>query len=151
MTAGEGDGALDLAAIRELIPHRYPFLLVDRILECEPGSRLVGIKNVTAGEPFFQGHFPDFPVMPGVLVIESLAQAGTVMMLQDAPERGIPFLAGLDKVRFRRPVVPGDQLRLELEVLQKRPGSCRLAGKAFVGEDLAAQAEIFAVLKPADS
>ena len=151
MTAPEDGDGLDLAAIRELIPHRYPFLLVDRVLECEPGSRLVGIKNVTAGEPFFQGHFPDFPVMPGVLVIESLAQAGTVMMLRDAPERGIPFLAGLDKVRFRRPVVPGDQLRLEIEVLQKRPGSCRLAGKAFVGEDLAAQAEIFAVLKPADS
>lgn len=151
MTAPDDSGGLDLAAIKELIPHRYPFLLVDRVLECEPGSRLVGIKNVTAGEPFFQGHFPDFPVMPGVLVIESLAQAGTVMMLRDAPGRGIPFLAGLDKVRFRRPVVPGDQLRLELEVLQKRPGSCRLAGKAFVGEDLAAQAEIFAVLKPADS
>ena len=151
MTEQVAGGDLDLARIRELIPHRYPFLLVDRILECEPGSRLVGIKNVTAGEPFFQGHFPDFPVMPGVLVIEALAQAGTVMMLQDSPDRGIPFLAGLDKVRFRRPVVPGDQLRLELEVLQKRPGSCRVAGKAFVGEDLAAQAEIFAVLKPADS
>ena len=151
MTAQGDNCALDLAAIRELIPHRYPFLLVDRVLECEPGSRLVGIKNVTAGEPFFQGHFPEFPVMPGVLVIESLAQAGTVMMLRDAPDRGIPFLAGLDKVRFRRPVVPGDQLRLELEVLQKRPGSCRLAGKAFVGEELAAQAEIFAVLKPAAS
>ena len=152
MTAQAGDdGVLDLVAIKDLLPHRYPFLLVDRVLECEPGSRLVGIKNVTAGEPFFQGHFPEFPVMPGVLVIESLAQAGTVMMLQDASDRGIPFLAGLDKVRFRRPVVPGDQLRLELEVLQKRPGSCRLAGKAFVGEELAAQAEIFAVLKPAES
>ena len=151
MTPQEDNGALDLAAIKELLPHRYPFLLVDRVLECEPGSRLVGIKNVTAGESFFQGHFPEFPVMPGVLVIESLAQAGTVMMLQDASDRGIPFLAGLDKVRFRRPVVPGDQLRLELEVLQKRPGSCRLAGKAFVGEELAAQAEIFAVLKPAES
>jgi 3-hydroxyacyl-[acyl-carrier-protein] dehydratase len=151
VTPQEDHGGLDLAAIKELLPHRYPFLLVDRVLECEPGSRLVGIKNVTAGESFFQGHFPEFPVMPGVLVVESLAQAGTVMMLQDASDRGIPFLAGLDKVRFRRPVVPGDQLRLELEVLQKRPGSCRLAGKAFVGEELAAQAEIFAVLKPAES
>ncbi len=151
MTSHEENGALDLVAIKELLPHRYPFLLVDRVLECEPGNRLVGIKNVTAGEPFFQGHFPEFPVMPGVLVIESLAQAGTVMMLQDASDRGILFLAGLDKVRFRRPVVPGDQLRLELQVLQKRPGSCRLAGKAFVGEELAAQAEIFAVLKPTAS
>ena len=139
------DYPLDIQAIKAILPHRYPFLLVDRVEELEPGERIVGIKNVSANEPFFAGHFPEYPVMPGVLILEALAQAGAVLMLRDGDGDEIPFFAGADKVRFRRQVVPGDQLRLELTVLRRRGGSCRLAGKAFVGEELAAEAEIFAI------
>ena len=141
-------GKLDLPAIKELLPHRYPLLLVDRIDEIVPGERIVGTKNVTANEPFFQGHFPEYPVMPGVLIIEALAQTGAVMMLHGNSEPGVPFFGGIDRAKFRRPVVPGDQLRLELSLLQVRGPSCRLAGKAYVGDELAAEAEILAVLRP---
>ena len=141
------ESVLDLAEIKQLIPHRRPFLLVDRILEIDPGKRIIGVKDVTPDEPFFQGHFPEFPVMPGVLVVESIAQTGTILMLKEMQGAGIPFLVGLDKAKFRRPVFPGDQLRLELTVRQKRRAYCRLDGKAFVGDELAAQAEISAVLK----
>ena len=139
---------MDLAAIKELIPHRYPFLLVDRVDELTPGQSIVAIKNVTANEPFFQGHFPDFPVMPGVLILESIAQAGALLMLHESADPGshVPFFAGIDKARFRRPVVPGDQLRIEVSVLRQRGLSCKLAGKVWVGEELASEAEIMAVL-----
>ncbi len=142
------NGELDIEAIKAILPHRYPFLLLDRIVELVPGERIVGIKNVTANEPFFQGHFPDFHVMPGVLIVESMAQAGAAMMLQSMEDSSgkVPFLAGIDNAKFRRPVVPGDQLRLELNVLRRRGVSCKLDGKAFVGEEVAAQAEILAVL-----
>jgi beta-hydroxyacyl-ACP dehydratase FabZ len=141
-------GQLDIEAIKAILPHRYPFLLLDRIVELVPGERIVGIKNVTANEPFFQGHFPDFAVMPGVLVVEAMAQAGAAMMLKSMEDSSgkVPFLAAIDNAKFRRPVVPGDQLRLELNVLRRRGVSCKLDGKAFVGEELAAQAEILAVL-----
>jgi beta-hydroxyacyl-ACP dehydratase FabZ len=138
---------LDIAAIKDILPHRYPFLLVDRVEELVPGERIVAIKNVTANEPFFQGHFPDYPVMPGVLILEALAQAGAVMMLREEQGKKIPFFAGIDKARFRRPVVPGDCLRLELKVLRQRLGSCRMEAKASVGDDVAAEAEIFAVAR----
>ena len=139
---------LDIEAIKKVLPHRYPFLLLDRIVELVPGERIVGIKNVTVNEPFFQGHFPDFAVMPGVLLVEAMAQAGAAMMLKSMEDSSgkVPFLAGIDHAKFRRPVVPGDQLRLELNVLRRRGVSCKLDGKAFVGEEVAAQAEILAVL-----
>jgi beta-hydroxyacyl-ACP dehydratase FabZ len=140
---------LDLQGIKEAIPHRYPFLLVDRILELVPGERILGLKNVTADEPFFPGHFPGFPVMPGVLIIEGLAQTGAVLMLRDAGPGQLPFFGGIDKARFRRQVVPGDQLLLEVTVLQRRTGSCRLRGVARVEKDVAVQAEIFALVRPA--
>jgi|TARA_B100001964_G_C14200732_1_gene585651 3-hydroxyacyl-[acyl-carrier-protein] dehydratase len=137
---------LDIVAIKKIIPHRYPLLLVDRIIEMVPGERVVGLKSVTGNEPFFEGHFPDYPVMPGVLIIEALAQTGAVMMLQES-EVQIPFLAGIDKARFRRQVVPGDQLRLELVVLRARAGTCKMTAKAFVDGELAAEAEIMAVAR----
>lgn len=140
---------LDLRGIKEAIPHRYPFLLVDRILEIVPGERILGLKNVTADEPFFAGHFPGFPVMPGVLIVESLAQTGAVLMLRDAAPGQLPFFGGIDKARFRRQVVPGDQLLLEVTVLQRRTGSCRLRGVARVGEEIAVQADILALVGPA--
>ena len=141
--------AIDIEGIKRLIPHRYPFLFVDRIVELVVGERIVGIKNVSAGEPFFEGHFPGYPVMPGVIILEALAQTGAIMMLSVDDDDGdkIPFFAGLDKVKFRRQVVPGDQLRLELTVLKQRSGTCRLQGKAFVDGELAAEAEILAVIR----
>ncbi len=142
--------AIDIEGIKRLIPHRYPFLFVDRIVELVAGERIVGIKNVSAGEPFFEGHFPGYPVMPGVIILESLAQTGAIMMLSvddDDDGEKIPFFAGVDKVKFRRQVVPGDQLRLELTVLRQRAGTCRLQGKAFVDGELAAEAEILAVVR----
>ncbi len=144
-----GESSLGIDAIQQIIPHRYPFLLLDRILELVPGERAVGLKNVSADEPFFQGHFPGHPVMPGVLIVEAMAQTGAVMMLAGENESGsrIPFFAGMEKVKFRRPVVPGDQLRLELSMLRQRSGVCRMEGRALVGGDLAAQAEILAVIR----
>ncbi|MGY8822681.1 MAG: 3-hydroxyacyl-ACP dehydratase FabZ [Candidatus Latescibacterota bacterium] len=146
--ADEGFEPLDLVQIQKILPHRYPFLLVDRVVEMVPGEKIVAIKNVTANEPFFQGHFPGYPVMPGVLIVEALAQAGCVMMLQSIEDREnkVPFFAGIDGCRFRRPVVPGDQLRLELTVLRQRGISCKMEGKAYVGEELAAEAKILAVV-----
>ena len=139
---------LDLESIERTIPHRYPFLLVDKVPELLPGERIVAVKNVTVNEPFFQGHFPGFPVMPGVLIMEAIAQAGALLMLHGADKQGaaVPLFAGIDKARFRRPVVPGDQLRVEVEVLRQRGPSCKLAGKAWVGDELAAEGEIMAVL-----
>lgn len=141
------DVCLDIVAIKKIIPHRYPLLLVDRIVELIPGERVVGLKSVTNTEPFFQGHFPEYPVMPGVLIIEALAQTGAVLMLQEGKEGQIPFFAGIDKARFRRQVVPGDQLRLELTVLRARAGTCKMDAKAYVGDELAAEAEILAVAR----
>jgi UDP-3-O-[3-hydroxymyristoyl] N-acetylglucosamine deacetylase/3-hydroxyacyl-[acyl-carrier-protein] dehydratase len=136
----------DIARIMASLPHRYPFLLVDRILEADPGRRVVGLKNVSINEPFFQGHFPGHPIMPGVLIVEALAQAGGVLLLSqlERPETKVVYFMSLDEVKFRRPVVPGDQLRLEVDVLQNRGSTVRLAGKAYVAEALAAEATMMA-------
>jgi 3-hydroxyacyl-[acyl-carrier-protein] dehydratase len=141
---------LDVQQIQAIIPHRYPFLLVDRIIEIEYGVRAVGIKNVTANEPFFQGHFPDYPVMPGVLIVEALAQVGAVALLGMEQHRGkMAFFAGIDGVRFKRQVKPGDTLRLEVTVGQMRRGVGTGAAAATVDGQLAVRGELmFAVADP---
>jgi len=137
---------MDIRRILEILPHRYPILLVDRILESEAGRRIVGIKNVTFNEPFFQGHFPGHPIMPGVLIVEAMAQTGGVLLLGELerPEEKVVYFMSLDAVKFRRPVVPGDQLRMEVEVLQNRGSTCRLKGMAYVEGKLVAEAEMMA-------
>jgi beta-hydroxyacyl-ACP dehydratase FabZ len=139
---------LQIREIMDRIPHRYPFLLVDRVIELVPQRRIVAIKNVTINEPFFQGHFPGAPVMPGVLIIEALAQAGAVLLLSDIPERAskLVYFTGIDEARFRRPVVPGDQIRLTMEVLKLRSRTCKMRGTAEVAGELVAEAEIMSAL-----
>ncbi len=140
--------SVDIRRILEILPHRYPFLLVDRIVEMEPRKSIVGIKNVTMNEPFFQGHFPGNPVMPGVLILEAMGQVAAVLFLHDEDDMKNRFVyfAGADKVRFRRPVVPGDQLRCEIEVLRVRSKSCQVLARATVDGELAAEATLFSVL-----
>lgn len=137
---------MDIMEIQKRLPHRYPFLLVDRLLEVEPGKRAVAIKQVSINEPYFQGHFPEYPVMPGVLIVEALAQTSGLAMISPEAEGQLAFLAGLDKVRFREQVRPGDTLRLETEILRMRAGMAKVAGKAYVGETLVAEAEIMIAL-----
>ncbi|MDW7674355.1 MAG: 3-hydroxyacyl-ACP dehydratase FabZ [Bacillota bacterium] len=140
---------LDVNEIRKILPHNYPFLLVDRILELEEGKRAVGLKNVTINENFFQGHFPEYPVMPGVLIVEAMAQVGAVALLKMPQYKGkIAFFAGIDKVRFRGQVVPGDQLRLEVELVQLRGNIGKSEAKAFVDGKLVAEGNLmFAIQK----
>jgi len=135
--------------IMDIIPHRYPFLLVDRIQEIELGKRIVGIKNVTINEPFFQGHFPGRPVMPGVLIIEAMAQVGGVLAFKtnQDPKKKFVYFISIDKARFRKPVVPGDQLRFEVRVVQSRPPYWKLKADAYVGETLVCEAELMAMLE----
>ena len=135
---------LDINEIQKILPHRPPFLLVDRIVELEPCKRIVGIKNVTMNEPFFVGHFPSFPVMPGVLIIEAMAQTGGVLVLREFPDpsQRLVYFAAIEEAKFRRPVRPGDQLRLELEVLSRKTTFCRMRGNAFVDGELACEAVI---------
>ena len=138
---------LDINEIRTILPHRYPFLLVDRILEWD-AERIVGIKNVTLNEPFFIGHFPDFPVMPGVLIVEAMAQVAGVLVLKSIADRHkkLVLLAAIENARFRKPVVPGDTLRLEMNVIKRKATVAKMAGKATVDGQLVAEAEVMCKL-----
>ncbi len=139
---------LNVDEIKEIIPHRDPFLFLDEILELGEGKRVVGVKNVTADEYFFTGHFPDYPVMPGVLIVEALAQAGAVAILSQKEYKGKKaFFAGIDRFRFKRQVRPGDQLRLELEVTKTRGPIGVGRGTAYVGDEIAAQGELMFAIK----
>jgi 3-hydroxyacyl-[acyl-carrier-protein] dehydratase len=138
---------LDINEIKDIIPHRHPFLLVDRILEVEEGKKAIGIKNVTANEEFFNGHFPDYPVMPGVLIVEALAQVGAVAMLKKEENRGrLAFFTGIDKCRFKRQVKPGDQLRLEVEMIRFKGPIGKGKGVATVDGEVACELEMMFAL-----
>ncbi|CAN5689176.1 3-hydroxyacyl-ACP dehydratase FabZ [soil metagenome] len=144
---------LDSRAIQEILPHRYPFLLVDKIIELVPRQKIVGIKQVTINEYFFQGHFPDAPVMPGVLIIEALAQVGAILALREFEDRTdkIPFFSGIDKARFRRPVVPGDTLVLEVTALRVGTKVQKMRGLARVDGQITAEAEIMCIIGKRES
>ena len=139
---------LDVTEIQTILPHRYPFLLVDRIEELEIGKRVVGFKNVTINEPFFQGHFPGRPIMPGVLIIEAMAQVGGVLAFKSAKETGakLVYFMGIEKAKFRRPVTPGDRLRFVVEVLRARHPYWKMRGEVFVDEALVCEAELMAMI-----
>ena len=140
---------LDIKEIIRLLPHRYPFILVDRILEGEKGKSMVGLKNVSMNEPFFQGHFPAEPIMPGVLILEGMAQVGGILAFNSIPEmigEKLFYFAGIDKVRFRRPVIPGDQLIYEMKLLKQKGKIWKMAGKAKVDNNVAVEAEFLAAL-----
>jgi len=143
---------MDIQRIIELLPHRYPFLLIDRVLELEPRKRIVAIKNVTYNEPFFQGHFPGLPVMPGVLIVEAMGQAGGIMVYHEVPAGSdiIIYFMSLDNVKFRRPVVPGDQLLIDVNSTHLSSRAWKMAGKAYVDGKLAAQAELSAAVQISD-
>ena len=138
---------LDINEIRAILPHRYPFLLVDRIVEME-AERVVGIKSVTANEPHFTGHFPDFPVMPGVLIVEAMAQTAGILVLHNIPDRAnkLVLLVAIENARFRRPVVPGDTLRMEMKILKKKASVAKMAGVATVDGVVVAEAEVMCKL-----
>ena len=140
----------DIQEILGLLPHRYPFLLIDRVVEFESGKRLVAIKNVTINEPFFQGHFPGYPIMPGVLVIEAMAQAGAIIMMSELPDRDkkLAVFTGIEKAKFRRPVTPGDQLRIEVSVLAMKSRLGRMEANAYVEGKLACQATLTCSIVP---
>jgi beta-hydroxyacyl-ACP dehydratase FabZ len=139
---------VDINEIQRLLPHRYPFLLIDRILEMELGKRIVGLKNVTVNEPYFVGHFPGYPIMPGVLILESLAQAGAILIkktLNLSDDKLMLFL-GIDKAKFRKPVFPGDQLRLEMELTRLHSRSAKAKGQAYVDQTVVAEGELFMMI-----
>ena len=139
---------LSITEIMNILPHRYPMLLVDRVLEFESDKRIVCLKSVTANEQFFQGHFPGAPVMPGVLIVEAMAQCAAVLILRDIPNRNekLFLFGGVDKARFRKPVIPGDQLRLECEIMQRRATSVRVHGIATVDGKVVAEADLLSIM-----
>src|SRR6516164_5068211 len=135
---------MDIHEIQRILPHRYPFLLIDRIVDLTPRERIVAIKNVTINEPYFQGHFPNLPIMPGVLIVEAIAQAGGELLLTEVEDRDdkLMVFTGIERARFRRPVVPGDQVRIEVDVKSWRMNAFRMEGRAFVGEKRVAEATV---------
>ncbi|MFQ5706903.1 MAG: 3-hydroxyacyl-ACP dehydratase FabZ [bacterium] len=139
---------LDAVAIQKVLPHRYPFLLVDKIIDLVPMERVVGIKNVTHNEPFFQGHFPGHPIMPGVLILEAMAQTGGILLLgtQTNPEDKLVYFTGINNVKFRKPVLPGDQIRFEMEMVRFRKSICKMAGKALVDGEVVCEGELSAAI-----
>jgi 3-hydroxyacyl-[acyl-carrier-protein] dehydratase len=141
---------LDINDIQRILPHRYPFLLIDRVVELERRQRIVAIKNVSINEPFFAGHFPNMPIMPGVLIVEAIAQAGGALLLTEVEDRDekLMVFTGIERARFRRPVMPGDQLRIEVEVKAWRGTAVRMEGKVFVGEKRVAEATVTCQLVP---
>ena len=141
---------LDIHDIQRILPHRYPFLLIDRVVELQRKQRIVAIKNVSINEPFFSGHFPNMPIMPGVLIVEAIAQAGGALLLTEVEDREdkLMVFTGIERARFRRPVMPGDQLRIEVEVKAWRGTAVRMEGKAFVGEKRVAEATVTCQLVP---
>ena len=143
--------SMDIKKILEYLPHRYPFLLVDRVLSCEPGKNIVALKNVSINEPYFQGHFPNYPVMPGVLIIESMAQAAAILTFhseQAKPDKqSVYFFVGIDNARFKKPVVPGDTLRLQVEITRHVRGIWKFACQAWVGDAMAAESEIMCTVR----
>ena len=148
---GKTDGKgvfLDINAIHKILPHRYPFLLVDKIIDLVPQERVVGVKNVSVNEPFFQGHFPGRPIMPGVLIVEAMAQVGGILLLNTEvdPSSKLVYFTGIDNVRFRKLVVPGDALRFEVELVKNRRSMCKMAGRAYVSDELVCEAELMAAI-----
>ena len=143
--------AMDIHAILERLPHRYPMLMVDRVLECVAGERIVALKNVSMNEPYFPGHYPHHPVMPGVLIVEALAQAAAILsfntMGSKNDDKSVYYFVGIDGARFKRPVTPGDQLRLEVSVLMTKRGIWKYAGRALVDGQLAAEAELMCTMR----
>jgi len=139
--------------VMSVLPHRYPMLLIDRVLEIEPKKRIVALKNFTINEEFFQGHFPGHPIVPGVLLIEAMAQAGGLLLLHDDPQRAdkLLYFGAIERARFRKPVVPGDQVRFELDVLRLKPAHAKLAGKAIVDGAVHAEAELLSTVVPREA
>lgn len=146
----DGKQVLDIVDIMAILPHRFPFLLIDRLMEIERKKRIVALKNVTINEPFFAGHFPSFPIMPGVLIVESIAQAGGALLLTEIPDREnkLMVFTGIDRAKFRRPVVPGDQLRIEVNVINWRPRAVRMDGRVTVEGKLVCEARVMCQLVP---
>ena len=141
---------LDITEIQRILPHRYPFLLIDRVVELTRRERIVALKNVTVNEPYFQGHFPGYPIMPGVLMVEAIAQAGGALLLTEIADReqNLMVFSGIERARFRRPVVPGDQLRIEVTVLAWRKNAVRMEGRIFVGDKRVCEAIVSCRLVP---
>jgi len=143
---------LNIDEILEYLPHRYPFLLIDRVIECELGKRIRALKNVSVNEPFFNGHFPYYKVMPGVLVVEAMAQAAAILSFRTMgikpDDKSVYYFAGIDRARFKKPVIPGDQLVLEVSIERTVRSVVKYAGKAYVGEALVAEAELLCTLRP---
>jgi 3-hydroxyacyl-[acyl-carrier-protein] dehydratase len=149
--AGQDLGVMDIKEVMKFLPHRYPFLLIDRVLELVPGERVLALKNVTINEEFFNGHFPHAPVMPGVLIIEAMAQAAAILSFKTQgivpDENSVLYFAGIDNTRFKRPVVPGDQLRFDVTILRTMRGIWKYKGIARVGDEVAAEAELMCAIK----